>query len=42
MGAALARMTKHGLNITASVMCVKGDGVQHCPGFVKKGEDKAI
>lgn len=41
IGAALARMTKSGADITASFMCVKGDGVQGCPGFTKR-EDKAI
>lgn len=40
MGTALARMSKSGVDIAASVMCVKGDGVQDCPGFTKKGGTK--
>ena len=34
-GAALGRMAKNKVDITASVMCVKGDGIQRCPGFVR-------
>lgn len=37
IGAALAQMTKHGADITASVMCRTGNGVQWCPGFIQKG-----
>lgn len=36
-GAALGNMAKNKKDITPSIMCVKGDGIQKCPGFIQRG-----